>query len=62
MVKLKSKGQYRITFNGVEYDLKPNMSYEIDEKTAKQFVENGYCKYAKIKNETQGIKTHKGKK
>lgn len=50
MTKIKSTGSYRITFNNIEYDMKANESYEIDEETAKQFVESGYCSYAELEN------------
>lgn len=63
MAKLKSNGSYKITFNDVEYDMKANQSYEIDEETAKQFVESGYCSYAELDNgSNKSKKTNKSER
>jgi hypothetical protein len=59
-MEIKSNGKYTITYKNIEYNFEGGNSYEIDEETAKQFVESGYCSYAKLENDkNQSKKTNK---
>ena len=62
-MEIKSNGKYKITYKNIQYDFEGGINYEIDEETAKSFVESGFCNYAEeIKNETKSKKTSKNLK
>ena len=61
MVKIISNGNYNITYKNIDYSFESGNSYELDEETAKLFVENKNCNYIKTekKDDVKSKKTYK---
>jgi hypothetical protein len=58
-MKIISNGTYTINYNNIQYEFNGGNVYNIDDDTAKYFVDIGYCLYENLENETKSKKTSK---